>query len=44
MGFDNKKIEKLHKKPNKHETNKIFFPSHCKNHDSYNKVFIQYDR
>ena len=38
----NKKIiknSKFKQKTNKEETNKIFFPSHCENHD---KVCIQY--
>ena len=32
-------MEKLNKKPNKHGTNKIFFRSHCENHENYNEVF-----
>ena len=41
----NKKIiknSKFKQKTNKQETNKIFFPSHCENHENYNKVCIQY--
>ena len=46
---NNAKIEKLSKKRNKHETKKVFFPSHCENKkiitkSLYNMIdyFLQY--
>ena len=42
----NKKIiknSKFKQKTNKQETNKIFFPSHCKNYENCDKVCIQCD-